>query len=263
MAAESKSQSIATVERAGDVLNLFARSTTRDLGVTDIASQLGLSKAVVHRILTSLRSRGFIDVNAETRRYRLGPSALAIGLNYLNQIDVRSTARPELEELCRATSETATLSIRTGDTRVYVDQVRPQREIVMTIALGVPYPLHAGSSSKAFLAFMPTDEIDAYISSRDLRALTSQTITDPEALRRELAVVKQRGYSQSLGERQAGAGSLAAPIFDHTGATVAVISICGPLERFRSEVDICLPLLLQAASRISSRLGYGMGTSAR
>ncbi|HEX7404378.1 MAG TPA: helix-turn-helix domain-containing protein, partial [Candidatus Nanopelagicaceae bacterium] len=141
-----RTQMIATVERAADVLLLFSNTFSRDLGVTDIAEKLGLSKAAVHRILASLRSRGFIDLNLETRRYRLGASSLALGLSYLESIDLRSMVIPELEALSSASMETATLSIRTGDQRMYVHQVCPAREIVMSVAIGVPYPLHSGSS---------------------------------------------------------------------------------------------------------------------
>ena len=114
MAAESKSQRIATVERAADVLLLFSQCGEPDLGITEIARNLGLSKAAVHRILASLRSRGFIDLIEESRLYTLGTSSLALGLTCLAQLDIRSLAAPELAALSRATHETATLSIRSG-----------------------------------------------------------------------------------------------------------------------------------------------------
>ncbi len=252
---EGRSQMIATVERAADVLVLFSKTTSRDLGVTDIAEALGLSKAAVHRILASLRSRGFIDLNPESRRYRLGAASLTLGLAYLEGIDIRNIVAPELAALSHETMETATLSIRSGDQRIYVDQVRPEREIVMSVAIGVPYPLHSGGSSKALLAFLGEEEIDRYLG-KELVALTPHTKTDVKELREDLAAIRKRGYSQSFGERQPGAASIAAPIFDHLGSPVAVISLCGPAERFKTELDTCIPLLTSAAQRISARLGY-------
>jgi IclR family acetate operon transcriptional repressor len=253
--AESASQTIATVERAADVLALFARTQQPHLGVTDIAEELSLSKAAVHRILSSLRTRGFIELVDENRRYKLGVTSLSLGLAYLAHIDVRQIAASELQALSQSSKETATLSIRTGDHRIYVDQIRPEREIVMSVSLGVPYPLHAGSSSKAFLAFLAPEEQDRYLSSK-LGRLTDNTITDRAKLRRELEEIRSRGFASSFGERQAGAASIAAPIFDHTGRPSAAVSLCGPADRFKSEIDECVPLLLAATRSISSRLGY-------
>lgn len=253
---ESQSQTIATVERAADVLALFSQVSERDLGVTEIAAQLSLSKAAVHRILTSLRTRDFVQVHEETRRYSLGPAALALGLTYLDRIDVRAVAAPELLALCRETDETATLSIRAGETWFYIDQVTPAREVRMSVALGVPFPLHAGSSSKAFLAFLPLEEQERYLARPTLEALTEHTVVDPAQLRVELAAVRERGVATSFGERQPGAASVAAPVLDHRGLPAAAVSVCGPVERFASEIDDCIPLLLAATRRISARLGH-------
>jgi DNA-binding IclR family transcriptional regulator len=253
---EGGSQSIAAVERALDVLLLFGRQARPDLGVTEISGQLGLSKAAVHRILTSLKSRDLVSVDAQSRRYSLGPAALGLGRAYLARIDLRSMASPELAWLSAESRETATLSIRNGDSRMYVDQVVPDREVRMEVAIGVQYPLHAGSSSKAFLAFLTPGEIEAYVSRHALTAVTEATITDRQALLAELAKVRQRGYAVSMGERQAGAASVAAPILDQDGRPVAVVSVSGPIERFRDEVHDCAELLLQATGRLSARMGH-------
>lgn len=251
-----QSQSIAAVERALDVLLLFGRSQEPDLGVTEIAGRLGLSKAAVHRILTTLRSRDLIVLDESSRRYLLGPAALGLGRAYLDRLDVRTLAAPELAWLSRESNETATLSVRTGLTRMYVDQVVPDREVRMEVALGVSYPLHAGGSSKAFLAFLPDEEIDTFLDRNRLDSMTEKTITDPKRLRRELAKIRKQGYATSLGERQAGAASVAAPVLDHNGRPAAVVSVSGPLERFRSEAADCAELLLQATARLSTRMGY-------
>lgn len=252
------SQTIATVVRAADVLMLFARRDT-PLGITEISTELALSKAAVHRILASLRGVGLVQLDEDTRLYALGPGALALGLAYLHRLDVRDLAAPELAELSHETQETATLSVRTGTTRMYVDQVVPQREVAMRVALGVQYPLHAGGSSKAFLAFLPAQEVEDYLAAGPLPALTEHTLIDPASLRTELATIRELGYATSVGERQAGAASAAAPVFDHQGLPAAVVSVSGPAERFRGELDACLPLLLAATGRLSSRLGHQLG----
>lgn len=247
---------IATVERAADVLTLFTNADRTDLGVTEIATELGLSKAVVHRVLTTLASKGFVDVIEDSRRYRLGPGSLSLGMAYINGIDLRQLALEALRDLSRRTNETATLSLRHGWERMYVDQVTPDREVKMTVVIGRWFPLHAGSSSKAFLAFLDEEDREGYLTNRHLERITDTTIVDVAALRDELERIRNRGYAISFGERQAGAGSVAAPLFDHNGQPSAVISVCGPLERFRDEVDLIARDLVKSSSDLSRRLGH-------
>jgi DNA-binding IclR family transcriptional regulator len=247
-----------TLERGADVLLLFASSTASRLGVTEIASELGLSKTVVHRILTSLRNKGIVEFDPVSRRYALGPVVMSLGLTYLNKLDVRKVAEPELAGLSRATNETATLSVRAGNSRVYIDQVTPNREVLMSVQIGAQHPLHAGASSKAFLAFLPEDEIDEYLE-KPLRKVTPATITDRRKLRRELVEIRERGWSQSLGERQSGAGSVAAPILDYRDYPLAVVSVCGPADRMVKEVDMCAQFLIAATNRMSLRMGHTLG----
>jgi DNA-binding IclR family transcriptional regulator len=252
----SSGQTIAGIERALDALSLFAESETASLGVTEIAQTLGLSKAVVHRILASFRAKGFVELDETTRRYSLGPKILFLGLTYLDRIDILTVAREAMAILSARTNETATLSVRSGDTRVYVDQVTPPRDVKMQVSLGIPYPLHAGASSKAFLAFLPESEIDTYLAKVRLDRLTKQTQVDPRKLRRELAEIREVGYASSFGERMEGAGAVAAPVFGRDGTPAGVISVCGPIERFRDEADDAARLLVEQTARASARLGY-------
>jgi IclR family acetate operon transcriptional repressor len=253
---EQVGQTIATVERAADVLVHFSEADRATFGVTEIADALGLSKAAVHRILASLRTRGLIELDELTRRYSLGIGAMKLGLAYLDRIDLRRIARPELVTLSERTAETATLSVRSGWIRFYVDQVTPRREVIMSVSLGTPHPLHAGGSSKAFLAFLGDEEIDAYLRQPELARLTPATVTDKAKLRREIAQIRTRGYAQSFAERQSGAASVAAPVLDHRGRPQGVVSVCGPIERFRGEADASAEALLEATRRLSARMGY-------
>lgn len=254
MATQQQGQTIVAIERAADVLALFADADESTLGVTEIASALGLSKAVVYRILSSFRVKGFVDLDDASRRYSLGPRALDLGMAYMNRTQIRSLARPEMERLCRETGETATLSLRTGWTRVYVDQVTPDRDIKMEVRLGQHAPLHAGGSSKAFLAFLDPTEQEEYLA-RPLERVTPRTITASRALRKELKEIRERGYAMSFGERMEGAGSVAAPVLGYDARPVAVMSVCGPVERFRDEAEDAAARLVDVTSALSRQMG--------
>ena len=80
MTEKPRGQTIATVERAADVLNAFTDLDGADTGVTELSERLGLSKAVVHRILSSLRVKGLVELDEDSRRYSLGPASLSIRL---------------------------------------------------------------------------------------------------------------------------------------------------------------------------------------
>jgi IclR family acetate operon transcriptional repressor len=255
-AAEHPKQLVTTIERALSVLDLMAATERDDLGVTEIARELGLAKAVVHRVLVTLVARDYLQVDPASRRYRLGPMALVLGSAYLAQLDLRTLALPRLQELSDQTGETATFSLRNGWSRMYVDQVTPDREIKMSVAIGKSFPLHAGSSSKSFLAFLPAHEQERYFEERELTALTGTTIVDADLLRTELAAVRARGYAVSLEERQAGAASVAAPVLDRHGLPIAALSVCGPVERFRDQLDVVPPLLLRTCNELSRLSGY-------
>lgn len=253
----TKPSTIAGVDRALNVLDLFAEDRVTSLGVTEIAKRLDLSKAVVHRILGSLRSMGYVAVDASTRRYVLGSRVAILGLIYLDRLDVVEIARSALPDLSERTGETATLSLRSGWSRVYVDQVLPHRDIQMVVRLGSSHALHAGASSKAILAFLPELEIERYLGQADLVPLTDRTIADAGALRAELRSIRERGFATSIGERQADAASVAAPVLDHQGRPLAVMSISGPRARFEDEMKTCSQVLCEVTERLSRRMGAG------
>jgi len=254
----STERNVAAIERAADVLFLFARSEARTLGVTEIATTLGISKAVVHRILSSLRDRDLVTVDEESRRYSLGPAVLMLADAYRDGLDHRALAVAAMRRLCDTTGETATMSVLSGNRRVYVDQVTPPVEVRMTVQVGAAYPLHAGASSKAFLAFMPRSARRRVLEGR-LDPITDATITSRTALDADLDAIRARGFAVSLGEREAGAGSVAAPVLDHGGTPVMVLSVCGPIERFRGKVDDVAAELVAVTRDLSRQFGHTPG----
>jgi IclR family acetate operon transcriptional repressor len=244
--------------RVADVLLDFLEAPD-SLGVSALARDLRLSKAVVHRILRTLVQRGLLETDADTREYRLGPSAAALGARALRGLDLRTTAMPVLRELQRDTGETTTVSAHVPGGRVYLDQVESAREIKMTVELGRRFPLHAGSSSTCILAFLPDEEMQAVLAG-PLDLMTHRTIVDAAGLRQRIRDVRAHGFACSDGERQEGAGSVAAPVFGMDGLVKGAISVCGPAARVDSAArDRFVPLLTSAADRISRELGWRGG----
>ncbi len=246
------------VVRTADVLTFLAQAPPRPVGVTEIATGLGLSKAVVFRILASLQDRGYVEFDAESRRYLLGPKCLALGMAYLERTDTRRSVHDALVTLSARSEETATMSLRTGWERMYVDQILPPDDIKMVVPIGRLFPLHAGASSKAFLAFLPEEERERFFAEHTrLPALTERTVIDARTLGAELEEIRAAGYATSLGERQHGAASVAAPIRDGSGAPTAVISVCGPIERFEGRREEAARMLLEETALLSQQAHRG------
>ncbi len=247
--------------RVADVLLLFATGPLQ-LGVSEIARELGLSKAVVHRILQSLVSRSLLGADAGTREYRLGPGAIALGSRALRDLDLRQLAAPTLRLLRDATRETTTLSGRVQDTRMYLDQYESPQEIKMTVRVGHPYPLHAGASSRVMLAFLSPSTVDRIVD-QGMPRLTPETIEDAAVLRSTLVEIRRSGYATSRGERQLGAGSVAAPLFGAGGEVLGSLSVCGPVSRFDPDaVQSLVPQVLAAADAVSRQAGWDGGSRA-
>ena len=247
--------------RVADVLLAFLQGP-RSLGVSALARELTLSKAVVHRILQTLVKRGLLTADPGTREYHLGPAAAALGARALRESDLRKVAMPVLRELQQATGETTTVSALVPGGRVYLDQVESTKEIKMTVEVGRRFPLHAGSSSTCILAFLEPDQQDAALQG-SLEATTRRTMTDHGRLRERLTEVRRVGVAQSDGERQAGAGSVAAPVFGVDGAVQGAVSICGPADRVGPAVRArFMPLVVEAADRISRGMGWRGGLPA-
>lgn len=243
-----------TAGRVIDVLLLFTNGPAA-LGVTRIARELGLSKAVVHRILRTLVTKGMLLPDPATRGYRLGPAASTLGARALQDSDLRAAAIDHIHELRDATGETATLTAMVPNGRIYLDQVESAKEIKMTVELGRRFPLHAGSSGKCMLAFLPSERREQVLEL-DLTALTTRTTTEPDQLRAELETIRQRGYAISDGERQQDAASVAAPVLGPSGIVLGAVSVCGPRYRVSAElVEQTAPHLVAAARSISRQMG--------
>lgn len=248
------------IARVLAVMHAIARSA-HPQGVSVIARETGLSKAVAHRILRELVSGDFLRFDEETKVYRLGAGALDIGLAAMRELDVPAVAHRHLVTLSRRAGETSTLSLRQGWSRVYVDQVLSEHEIRMTVALGTGHPLHAGSSSKAILAALPDTEVDDYIDHHRLDGVTDATITSAETLREEIARIRKLGYAASSGERQSGAASVAAAIFGAMGQVVGSVSLCGPQDMFtRRRMEELATWVRAAAADVSADLGHRPAT---
>jgi len=245
------------LDRALRIIFAIADSAQTSVGVSELSRSLGMPKAVVHRILRTLTGHGFLAFDERTKRYRLGPGALRVGLAAVRNLDVPALARPYLERMVAESGETATLSVLQGSQRIYVDQVLSPQEVRMSAVLGRPYPLYAGASSKVLLAALPDVEIKEYLDRARLERLTDRTVTERRRIEADVAEIRRTGYAVTHGERQAGAASVAAAVLDATGRPFGSISVSGPADRFpRERVRRWAALVTRTAAELSAAVGH-------
>lgn len=244
---------IGAAERAIAVLDTLAEGG--ELGTNEIARRTGMTPSTVSRQLGTLAASGLAERVSSTGRYRLGLRIVHLANALLARLDVRTVARPHLEELVRRTGETATLSVPGEEDAITVDFVSGAHHVQPVSQLGRPSISHATSAGKVMLAFSGRT-----LPAGPLRAYTDRTITDPMQLAHEIARVRENGWAQAIEEREPGLSAIAAPIRSSRGELEAIAALQGPSSRFNaSAVEAALPILLEQADAVSRELGWRAG----
>jgi DNA-binding IclR family transcriptional regulator len=244
--------SVQSLERAFDLLEALA--ARGDAGVTELASRTGLVPSTAHRLLATLTKRGYVSQSGG--RYMLGYKIgeVAGGLEH-RLARLRACARPHLEAIQRATGETTNLVVLDTDRVVYVDQVEGSRSVRMFTAVGTAVPAHSTGSGKAIMAFGPPALVAALPES--LARITPRTLVTLEALEDDFKRIRRRGYAIDNEEHEEGVACVATPMFDHTGAPCAALSVSGPTARIlHADTSELGALLIEHAGQVSAALGH-------
>ena len=220
-----------TVHKTTAVLSAFSYEEPV-LGVSELARRLGIGKSTVQRILATLAADGFVERTPDDR-YRLSIKLYELGQQVAASNELREQAHPVLERLRNESGETAHLAVLSGTDVVYLDRLESPHMLHLMTRIGRRRAAHATSSGKCLLAFGPPSALAAVLAG-GLPRLGPRTITSPTLLRRTLTDVRRRGYAVSVEESAPGVVSVAAPIFDVTGACVAAMSVAGPISRIRT-----------------------------
>ncbi len=240
------------------VIKAFS-SQPESLTIADVSRRTGFSRAVSRRFLLTLVELGYVaDADG---LFRLTPRVLELGYTYLSTNPLAGVAQPVMEEVVGALHESCSVSVLDADDIVYVARVPAKRIMAINLAVGSRLPAHPTSMGRVLLAALPPDALDAYLGRVSLRALTDRTITRPAELRRILDEVRERGWAMVDQQVEVGVRSVAAPIRDRSGRTIAAINVSSHASRVNLKEMRArhLPLVIEAARRISVSLGVGAG----
>jgi len=213
--------------RAIRLLKLFTAEAP-ELQLADVSSLSGLNKTTAHRLLQALLSEELVDRNPGSGAYRLGPGMMALGVQALSSNDLRLRARPLLKRLAEETGETATLEVPIEDTMLILDEVTGKHFVGASGNVGTRWPIHATSTGKAFIAFEQRgpERLRAHLSS-----LTPRTITEIDALQKQLGEIRRRGFAETVDELEEGFSGVGAVVRGGMGEVLGALSICGPSQR--------------------------------
>lgn len=247
---------VQTVDRAIQVLRTLLEHRT-EMGVTEIARELGLYPSTVSRILATLADHSFVSKSPTSSKYYLGLGILEFGSAVLERMELREIARPVLEELAAMSRETIFLMVMDRGEGVYIDRIDSPQTVAIQSMVGRREPVHCSGVGKAMLAHLDESEVDWVIREKGLPRRTPQTITDPEILKAHLAQIRRRGFALDNEEGETGIRCVAAPIFDHRGRPVAAASIAAPSYRCSLEqLEMWAPRVMEGTASISRHLGY-------
>jgi len=227
-----------------------------EMGISALATRLGLAKSTVHRLATTLVEYDILEQNRETGKYRLGLALFELGTLVRRKMDVMNEAQGQIHALADLTGETVQLAILDHLSVLYI-RIRESRQAVrMSSGLGSRAPAHCTSVGKVLLAYRSAETVGQVIEN-GLTRYTQNTITDPAALIAELASIRARGHAIDDEEIEVGLRCVAAPIRDHSGHVIAAISVAGPVQRMTKKlVQTTIPHVVASADAISRRLGY-------
>jgi IclR family transcriptional regulator, acetate operon repressor len=250
---------VQSVDRALAVLETLAEAGPEGMTVTELARSVGVSKSSAFAILHTMLAHGVVaDTGSRmSRRYRLGMTLARLGDLVVSQVALRDVALPELRRLTGETDLTTRVTILDDEYAIPVGRVdAPQSNIRFAANLGKHEHLHCSAVGKAMLATLPEPRVREIAASVGLPRKTVHTISDVEALLRELDAVRDRGFAIDDEEDIEGVFCVGAAVFDHSDVCVGGISVTG--------LKVDLPLwrmeqigqtVVDHASRISASLG--------
>lgn len=242
---------VQSIDRAMQIIQLLMSDHSRTgWAISDISERVGLPLSTTHRLISTLVRHELIVQLPETKRYRLGPKWMEVGLQQLEQLDLRTAARPIMERLADELKEAVFLSIPYGMFSIVVDKVDRKLKLRVVESLGERIAMHIGAPNKAMLANMKLAEAEAILI---------RLMDDPEKRKQLLSTlpgIKKAGYAVSYGELTEGTAAIAAPIIGFGRKVVGALGVGVTASQLTEErLDFLSKQVIQGAHEITTTIG--------
>jgi IclR family transcriptional regulator, pca regulon regulatory protein len=240
---------VTALARGLTVIRAFGPDAPR-MTLADIARRVGLPRATVRRSLITLTTLGYVETDG--RHFALTPKVLALGNSYVMSSPLPRAAQPMLERLAQTVRESSWAAILDDDHVLLVAEARTNRLLSAGLTVGSRLPAYCTALGRVLLAGESDERLETYFGSLAPRQVTARTITEPTALRRAVLDARRSGYAISDGEVETGLCSIAVPVIDRRGRTVAAFNTTTPSGRVRRQemIERFLPMLKSAAEDI-------------
>jgi IclR family pca regulon transcriptional regulator len=242
-----------SLARGLHVIRAFA-GVDRRLTIADVSRATGLTRAVVRRCLYTLKELGYAGTDG--RMYFLQPRILNLGYSYLSTAPVPIAAQPVLEEMSEALGEASSVAVLDDGAVVYVGRAATKRIMSVTLGVGSRLPAYCTALGRVLLAHLTDEQVDIELSKVDWTQHTKHTVTSRSRLEELLVEVRHDGYAINDQELEIGLRSIAVPVRNVVGTVVAAMNVSSQASRVsrRELVERCLPVLRNAADKLSSQL---------
>ena len=246
---------VQSVDRAMTLLEVLGESE-HGQRLTDLARRSRLSLTTVHRLLTTLEQRHFVQFSTGDNHWHIGRQAYTVGSAFVRDRHFVTPALPFLRRLRDLTRETANLGVVDNGEIILVNQIE-SREITRAISrVGGRTPMTASGMGKAILSCYSRDDVTAVVRRCGMRKVTSNTLTYREDLDVELERARTEGYSIDNEEFLPGLRCVAAPVYDNQQEVVCAISVSGMPNRMKPERMPALGrLVAETAAELTRTLG--------
>lgn len=247
---------VQSVDRALSILEVLS-DYNEGLGVTEISDKIGLHKSTVYRLLSTLIYKGYVVQDSKSNKYRISLKLFELGNKRVENMDILSVSKTYTEELMKSVNEVVHLVIREGNEIVYIDKVEADNIIQMVSTIGDRSPLYCTSVGKAILAQLPDEEVEKVWKDSNIKKLTENTITDLDDMKKELEMIREKGYAVDNEENEIGVRCIGAPVFNRFGKVEGAISISGPTFRITMDkIEDLSKEVIKYGKLISKELGY-------
>jgi len=239
--------------RGLSVIRAFSAEAPRQT-LTEVAKRCGLTRAGARRILLTLETLGY--VKADGRLFALTPKILDLGFAYLSSQPLWQFAEPVMQQLAGELKESCSAAVLEGGDIVYVLRVPARKIMSINLGVGSRLPAWCTSMGRVLLAGLPPAELEEQLARVQFHTHTARTARNLDELRTRIAQVRSQGWCLINQELEEGLVSLAAPIVDRNGQTIAALNVGAQVNRTPPEalLEQCLPRLLEAAQSISRLL---------
>jgi IclR family transcriptional regulator, pca regulon regulatory protein len=244
---------VQSLERGLSVLTAFSAEHPQ-MTLSDVARQAGLTRATARRLLLTLEALHY--VSSDGRLFELTPKVLDLGYAYVSSFRIPDIAQPYMERLSEQLDESVSCAVLDGNDIVYVARVPTRRIMTVSISLGTRLPAVVTSMGRSILAAMARHELDAFLTTTNFVRYTDSTVTDVDALRRELDDVRRQGWALLDQELEDGVRSVACGLKDRRGRVDAAINISAHAGRvtLKDMRSTFVPALLDTAAQITKQL---------